>query len=167
MKWSPFFSRLLQSRAALLQAKNPQSELEVKPLLQPDFLTAPSQDSPSSIASQNSVDQPALPKPFPVPVAASSPAQVEASAPPPQTQDKPDEPGASAEVNESSSQSKVPSTTPTPTAQEGSWSKQNLNSPPTKQITLPLIRTKTGRIILPSSLKPSKLRPASLLLVCM
>lgn len=172
MKWSPFFSHLLQSRAALLQAPDPQSKLKTMPLLEPDFFIAPYQASSHTTAAQNKVDQTPMPTPHPLPLAVSSPAQAEVSAPPPQTQNKPDEPEAPAQSSmansQTESQPQAPSVTATsqaPAVQDGASttsSAPNSNNPsvqPTKRFTLPLIRSKTGRIILPSSLKPSKLRP--------
>lgn len=172
MKWSPFFSHLLQSRAALLQAPDPQSKLKTMPLLETDFFIAPYQASPHTTAAQNKEEQTPTPTPHPLPLAVSSPAQAEVSAPSPQTQNKPDEPGAPAQSSMANSQTEcqpqgpsVTATSQTPAAQDGASptsSAPNSSNPsvqPTKRFTLPLIRSKTGRIILPSSLKPSKLRP--------
>lgn len=172
MKWSPFFSHLLQSRAALLQAPDPQSKLKTMPLLEPDFFIAPYQASPHTTAAQNKVDQTPMPTPHPLPLAVSSPARAEVIVPSPQTQNKPDEPGSPAQSSMANFQTEcqpqgpsVTATSQAPAAQDEASptsSAPNSNNPsvqPTKRFTLPLIRSKTGRIILPSSLKPSKLRP--------
>lgn len=157
MKWSPFFSTLLRSRAALLQANNPQSKNEVMPLLQPNFLLGPSQDHPTAIAAQNGADQMPSTTPLPLPSAVSSLAQANITSPSAQTQSSSNEPGAPAQVT---------ATLHPPTAQEGASSTPStptsnsvMSIQPPKHITFPLIRSKTGRIILPSSLKPSKLTP--------
>lgn len=160
MKWSPFFSSLLQSRAALLQANNPQSKNEVMPLLQSNFLLGPSQDHPTAIAAQNSADQMPSSTPLPLPSAASSVAQANITAPPAQTQSFSNELVAPAQIT---------ATPHPPTSQEGASSTPSTptsnsvkSAQPPNHITLPLIRSKTGRIILPSSLKPSKLTPPPL-----
>lgn len=138
------------------------------PLLQPDFFIAPSQTSPHMPAAQSSEDQ--TPMPDSLPLAVSSPAQVEVIAPSPQTQNKTGEPGVPARLSRANSQTEpqVPSVTDslqTPATQDGvspmspAPNSNNPSAQSTKRFTLPLIRSKTGRIILPSSLKPSKLRP--------
>lgn len=167
-KWRPFFSQLLQSRAALLQTTTPQSKPRTTPLLQPDFFMTPSQANPlkSSPAAQNGVDQTPMPIPPSVLPAVSSPAQVEVTAASPQAENEPGEPGATARVSLSSSQtecqSQVPAVTATlqvTTAEDEASptsSTPNSNKPsfrPSQSVTFPLIRSKTGRIILPSSLK--------------
>ncbi|XP_074471809.1 uncharacterized protein mgab isoform X2 [Sebastes fasciatus] len=91
MEWRPFFSHLLQSRAALLQSITPKSKPPPKPLLQPDFYMAPSQAKPTMTAFRNkimSLLQPNLlsaPATFNVqtfmPQPVSTPDQAEATAP--------------------------------------------------------------------------------------
>ncbi|KAM9339203.1 uncharacterized protein ABDE67_016858 [Symphorus nematophorus] len=169
MKWSPFFSNLLQSRAALLQAITPESELQPKPLLKPELFMNPFKpflSKPHTTAAQKSVDQTPKPTPHPLPLAVTSPAQAEVSAPSAQAENQPGESGAPAQVNKAISQTcqpQVPSVTaisPVPAAQDGASptpSTPNSSNPsvhPSQPFSLPLIRSKTGRIILPSSLKP-------------
>ncbi|XP_044026184.1 MAX gene-associated protein isoform X2 [Siniperca chuatsi] len=180
MKWRPFFSHLLQSRAALLQATTPKSKPQPTPLLQPDFDKAPSQAHPRTTAAQNSVQ---TPMPHSMAQAVSSPAQAEVTAPSPQARNQPGEPVASgqssqhqlkfegqqeipaapAQVVMPNFQPKVSSVVATlqgTAAQDGASaisSAPNSNNSsvcPPQPFTLPLIRSKTGRIILPSSLKP-------------
>lgn len=162
MKWSPFFSHLLQSRAALLQDTSSQLNLKTMPLSQPDFFHAPSQTSPHTTAPQNGGDQTPSPD--------SLPPSVFSLATSPQTQNRPGEPGVPAQLCRASFQTdpQVPSVTAalqTPTAQDGvsptASNSDNPSAQSTKHFTLPLIRSKTGRIILPSSLKPSKFRPSA------
>ncbi|XP_035534606.1 MAX gene-associated protein-like isoform X2 [Morone saxatilis] len=149
MKWKPFFSNLLQSRAALLQAITPQSKLQPTPLLQPDLDMAPSLANPHTAAAQNSIDK--TPKPTPqsrLQAVFSSPAQAEFTAPSSQATNQPVEPAASVQHELMfKGQQKVPEDGASPTS-------STPNSNPSQPFTLPLIRTKTGRIILPSSLRP-------------
>lgn len=177
MKWKPFFSHLLQSRAAVLQATTPHSKRHSTPLLQPDFYMASSQANTHTTA--NSVQQ----TPHPVPQAVSSPAQDEVTAPSQQSESQPSEPVASVQGgqlqpkfegqqvsipnSQSECQPEVPSVAATlqaTTAQDRASpvsSTPNSKNPsvrPPQPFALPLIRSKTGRIILPSSMKPSKLR---------
>ncbi len=162
MKWRPFFSHLLQSRAALLQAITPQSkQQQPTALLQPDFNTAPSQANPH-MPAVCSVQQ--TPTPHSLPQAVTAPS--------PQAENQP-----VASVNGGQHQPKfqgqtecptqAPSAAATPqvsTFQDGASpvsstsNSNNPSAPPPQPYTLPLIRSKTGRIILPSSLKPRKLR---------
>ncbi|XP_028997269.1 MAX gene-associated protein-like isoform X2 [Betta splendens] len=190
MKWKPYFSQLLQSRAVLLQAISSQDKLKSPPLLQPDFVTASPQTVPLPSASINS-DSQTRPQPqlnlhatfaqssaqtnetLPQsPKAVSSPSQTAVTAAPEQLQNQPSEPVASfhvdqlwstfkgqevsgppAQITTSDSQSK-PSRDP---ERDAASSKDStpISTSPSKSVTLPLIRSKTGRIILPSSLKPS------------
>nr|XP_046229084.1 MAX gene-associated protein [Scatophagus argus]XP_046229085.1 MAX gene-associated protein [Scatophagus argus] len=162
-KWRPFFSSLLQSRAAYLQT-NPQSKLLPSPLSQPDRFMTLFPASLHTTASQHNRDQRLLPNPHSMSVAVSSPAQVEVTAPSPQEQ--PGEPATPSQVTTSSStcQPQVPSVTailkvttgqngasPVTSAPHSSNPSVRLRQP----LTYPLIRSKTGRIILPSSLKPT------------
>lgn len=204
MKWRPYFSHLLQSRAALLQAITPEEQLESKPLLQPDFFIAPLQAGPHTTASLNNVQQimmPSQPNLYGTPVqssahthkiplhflprAVSSPAQTELTAAPSEVENQQSESVTLFQVDQCQSEFKEPDvarapahlTTPSPQSQsptllgpvdagskKSSKSKSYKLSPhPPKPFSLPLIRSKTGRIILPSSLKPSKL---SYLLSC-
>lgn len=160
MKWSPFFSHLLQSRAALLQDSSSNLNLKTMPLSQPDFFHAPSQTSPHMTAPQNGGDQTPSPD--------SPPPSVSSLATSPQTQNRPGEPGVPAQLCRASFQTDpqvpvVTATLQTPAAQDGvsptASNSDNPSAQSTKHFTLPLIRSKTGRIILPSSLKPSKFRP--------
>lgn len=198
MKWKPYFSHLLQSRAALLQAITPQEKLKSVPLLQPDFFMAQSQAVPHTTASLNNVHQkmplvqphlhrvPAqssaqthITTPHSLPKVVSSPAQTEVTAAPSQVENQPGEhvasfqvdqhqlkfkdqevSGAPAQVTTPNSQSQSPTDLDTLDAASSTTSTPKSHNPsphPQKPVTLPLIRSKTGRIILPSSLKPSKL----------
>ncbi|XP_041814517.1 uncharacterized protein magl isoform X2 [Chelmon rostratus] len=163
MKWKPF-SHLLRYRAAALQTTTPQSKLWSTPLLQPDFfLTALS--NPHTTAAQSTVDPTPIPTPpgnTLEPLAASSPAQAEVTAPSPQAENQPDEPEVPAQTSMTDSQTECkPATLQVTAAQEeaspasSTPSTNNQSIRLSKSFTLPLIRSKTGRIILPSSLKPT------------
>lgn len=169
LKFSPFFSRLLQSRAALLQTPTPESKPLSSPLLQPNFSTASSQPDPHTTAAQSSVNQTPMHKPLSLLSAVSSAAS-------PQAESQPAEPGAPAQVSHSQKECKpqVPSDAATPqvtAAQDDASptsSAPNSSQPsaqPLQTISLPLIRSKDGRIILPSSLKPRKLRHSAQALI--
>ncbi|XP_023285958.1 MAX gene-associated protein-like [Seriola lalandi dorsalis] len=153
MKWRPIFSHLLQSRAALLQAKNPQSMSKPMPLLQPDFLMA-SSAAHNNVHQVMSLLQPNVHRaqssaqtPVPLPTHTSK------------FEDQQEAPGAPAQ----DTQSQVPTVPASPqvtAAQDGTSpvsstpNSQSPSAPPPQPFTLPLIRSKTGRLILPSSLKP-------------
>eukprot|EP00064_Thunnus_orientalis_P012560 superscaffoldBa00001941_g12595 len=206
MKWKPYFSHLLQSRAALLQSTTHQSKLQPTPFSQPDFHTTPCQENLHTIPAQNNANpvmsqlqinlqsstrappQTSMPMSHSPPQAVSSPAQAEVTAPPLQAENQPGEPVTSAQISQHHSkceslqetpadsaqvttpetqmecQSQAHSATvpPQPTSdQDGappisSTPKSNKNPVHLPQpLALPLIRSKTGRIILPSSLKPT------------
>lgn len=156
MKWSPFYSHLLQSRAALLQDTTPHSLPQRTPILQPSFCMAPSQVSPHTTAAVKSEDSTLKPTAHPQPTAAFSPVV----APPLQTTSKPVQPGAPAQLRLSNSQTECQPQVPSDAASTTSPSPSTTNTSahPPHPFALPLIRSKTGRIILPSSLRPSKLR---------
>ncbi|XP_026174520.1 MAX gene-associated protein isoform X2 [Mastacembelus armatus] len=202
MKWRPFFSHLLQSRAALLQASASKPNLQPMPLLQPNFNMATFQPSPPTPAAQQNVHQmrpllqfhlqkassqsgvpQSMTVPHSVPQPVSSPAQVGVNTAPSLVENQPAEPAASGEVGlhqskledqqkapevgaqitKSNSQSPTPSVLATfqvPAVQDTASpaSSTAIYQPPPAQptppFTLPLIRSKTGRLILPSSLKP-------------
>lgn len=140
MKWSPFFSNLLQSRAALLQADNSEAKKETIPLLPSDFLLRPSQHPSISIAAQNTaVVKPLRTQHFQPEVKTTVPPELKSVAAP-SPHDKKDK------ICDSAAQMSVKATTSTqkPDAIQ-----------PVKEISFPLVRSKSGRIILPSSLKPS------------
>ncbi|XP_068565092.1 uncharacterized protein magl [Cebidichthys violaceus] len=178
-QWKPFFSNLLQSRAALLQSTAPQSKLPPRPLLMPDFFKAPSQPKPATNAAQKQLMtllQSNLKRALtqsgtqpPKSPSASSAAQVEVPAPSPQagehqkkSEEQQEKPGAPAQVGVPTSQPEcsVAATPLVAAAQEGASSSSptpTSSKPPAKpaqSFSLPLIRSKNGRIILPSSLKP-------------
>lgn len=194
MKWKPYFSHLLQSRAALLQAITPQEKLESEPQFKPDFFVAPLQAVPHTTACLNNVQQIILPPQSNLyrtpaqssaqthkitPHSLSSPPQTEVTATPSEVENQQGEPvtlfqldqhqsefkeqevpRAPAHVTTPSSQSQAPKVLGTVDAgsYKSSTPKSYKLSPyPPKPFTLPLIRSKTGRIILPSCLKPSKL----------
>lgn len=147
MKWSPFFSNLLQSRAALLQTNNSQSKKETMPLLPSDFLLRPSQHPSVSVAAQNSGVQKPLNKQCSQPeVKKTTPLEAKIVAAP---------------IPHTLTQDKGPDST----VQMGVKATTSTQKPsvvqPVKEISFPLVRSKSGRIILPSSLKPGKLRPSA------
>lgn len=156
-KWRPFFSQILQSRAALLQATNPPSKLQRSPLLQPNFCVTPSQTSLRTTAAQKSVDRTPIDRtpittPPSLPQAVSSPAQVEVTAPSSLAEKKPPTVPSVADTLQVTADQDGASPPPlfsTPNSNNTSVEKS-------QPFTLPLIRSKTGRIILPSSLKPRK-----------
>ncbi|XP_069371108.1 MAX gene-associated protein isoform X2 [Paralichthys olivaceus] len=170
MKWSPFFSQLLQSRAALLQNRAPQSQH--MPLLHPDFIphktAAQTNAQPimavlDPISAQSSVNPPKplstlLSTPLSHPQAASTPAKAFLTAALSQGENQ-EQPGAPAQGSVPNSQSQVPTgkdippTTATPVTTTPN--PQNPSTNPLPSISLPLIRSKTGRLILPSSMKPT------------
>ncbi|XP_025998169.1 MAX gene-associated protein isoform X2 [Astatotilapia calliptera] len=204
VKWTPFFSHLLQSRAALLQASAPKSNPTPSSSVQPD-VGAPSQantaTTPHNLKTMITLLQPLMrkaptescpktPVSKLVPLLVSSPAQVANAAP--QSQVKIEQGDHVASVQEkkspsnlevkqkvsgepdqatgshiSSSQTDQQSQDPpgkaspqAPTAKEGAspvsptanCTSTKVHTP--KPLALPLIRSKTGRLILPSCLKP-------------
>ncbi|XP_034756130.1 MAX gene-associated protein [Etheostoma cragini] len=177
-EWSPFFSNLLQSRAALLQATASQSKHQPTPLLQPDFYTAPSQANPPikalnemmSVLRSNLQSPPAQSTPqTPTPQSVCSLTQAKAPAPsqpdaqhPIKSEVQQEPPGVPAQVSmpNSHKECSVAATHQVTAAQDGASpasSTPNSSKLPVqhpKPFPLPLIRSKTGRIILPSSLKP-------------
>uniref|UniRef100_A0A8C9ZJ68 BHLH domain-containing protein n=2 Tax=Sander lucioperca TaxID=283035 RepID=A0A8C9ZJ68_SANLU len=177
-EWSPFFSNLLQSRAALLQATTSQSKVQSTPLLQPDFHRALSQASPPIKALNQMMSllrsnlqrppvQPTAQTPMPQSVCSLTQAKAPApSQPDSQHQTKfevqQETPGAPAQVSMPNFQAEcsVTATHQVTAAQDGASpasSTPNSSKPVVqhpKPFPLPLIRSKTGRIILPSSLKP-------------
>lgn len=142
MKWSPFFSNLLQSRAALLQADNSEAKKETIPLLPADFLLRPSPHPSMSVAAQNTaVLKPPRMQPFQPEVKKTMPPELKSvAAPSPHN-------GRKDKISASVAQMSVKATTST--------QKPDVIQP-VKEISFPLVRSKSGRIILPSSLKPSK-----------
>ncbi|XP_059212334.1 uncharacterized protein magl isoform X2 [Centropristis striata] len=176
MKWKPFFSSLLQSRAAFLQANAPQSRF-----WSGSHMTPP-QDNPIKSAAERKIlsliqahlqSPPAQTSPqTPTPQSVSSPAQVKVQVTAPslqgiQLQTKPEGqpkiPDVPAQASMPSPQTEGPvAATPQVTAAQDEASlvssapSSSSNPPalPAKSFSLPLIRSKTGRIILPSSLKP-------------
>lgn len=174
MKWKPYFSQLLQSRAVLLQAISSQDRLKSIPLLQPELFTASPETVPPPTASLDNVTQrmllqrkvhmtPAQSSAQPNETIPPSPeaAQTTATAAP---ENKPSESAALVQVDQLWSKGKEVSETPDhfpPDSQSQPSTVPSKDSTPksanpSKPFTLPLIRSKTGRIILPSSLKPSK-----------
>ncbi|XP_053301535.1 MAX gene-associated protein [Pleuronectes platessa] len=167
-KWSPFFSELLKSRAAFLQDAASQSQH--MPLLHPDFITTQSEARPHNTAAQTNA-QPLLkpnstkssgnlPKPvstpLPHPQAASTPAKADLTARLSQGETQ-KEPGAPAQASVPVSQSQVPAGKDIPPTTATPVTKTLNPRKPYKRrsIQLPLIRSKTSRLILPSSMKPT------------
>ncbi|XP_029352314.1 MAX gene-associated protein [Echeneis naucrates] len=140
MKLRPF-SHLLQSRAALLQATQPDSSVKSTPLLQPDFCVALS-------TSQRNAPQMMYP--------------LRSNLPKSQVSNFEDQEEATKAPAPRVTQCQVPSvpTSQATSAQEGNATvsstsnSRNSVTRTTQPLTLPLIRSKTGRIILPSCLKP-------------
>ncbi|XP_039980782.1 MAX gene-associated protein isoform X2 [Xiphias gladius] len=174
MKWRPLFSHLLQARAALLQATTPQSKFNHTPLLQPDFSMAPSQASPHATLAENNVHemmpllQPnlhsaqssvhtpmPLPTPQSLPQAVSSLTQAEVIAAPSRVENQPGEPVTSVQVSQHQSKFEDQLEAPGASPVSSTPNSQNPSVCPPQPFALPLIRSKTGRIILPSSLKPT------------
>ncbi|XP_058469445.1 MAX gene-associated protein isoform X2 [Solea solea] len=176
MKWSPFFSKLLQSRAALLQSSTPESESQdmyqsqsnlFKPPYQPNSFTAAAKERLRQMmiqlranpqTSQTTADKP---KPAPPihPQAASFKTPAEVTAAPLEVVNQP--PGAPVNCTIPSPQTPVTSGTVTipvtltlnaDSQISPSLTPSGHNAP---QLSLPLIRSKTGRIILPSFLNPA------------
>lgn len=150
MKWSPFFSSLLKSRAALLQPPDPKTHdtAPTMPLLEPNFFSAPSE--PSQIVRPEAPSQPA-----------AAPAHSLDATSPSHLKNKADEAATLEPVTrvklEEDSEPKSPTLTIINQPED--------KTPPValvpklnQNVTLPLVRSKTGRLILPSSLKPRKLR---------
>ncbi|XP_065819878.1 MAX gene-associated protein [Labrus bergylta] len=182
-KWKPFFSNLLQSRAALLEATSPESKLQ--PPMLSDLFTDKSRLHPLVAAALETVQKKPTPKPNFGPLAVFSEAMLNFNATPPQAKTQPGDPKDPEDEqpheketvgqqetadNTLKPQTKLQQpifvTTPqvtkaaTPQVTEGqagappvsSSSKKPGGTP--KPVPLPLIRSKTGRIILPASLKP-------------
>lgn len=166
MKWKPYFSHLLQSKAALLQVISPQECIQPPPLFEPHIFTAP-------LSSIHKLPLPRLPADLFRAPAKASPHE-HAPIPPllrkaassvkvPVENQSGEQEGAGAPAqidtsNPSLQESVIPARLQITAAPDAASSKANpYNPPPTTPFTLPLIRSKTGRIILPSSLKPSKL----------
>ncbi|XP_068433805.1 MAX gene-associated protein isoform X2 [Clinocottus analis] len=222
-EWTPFFSNLLESKAALLQSTIPKLKMLPKPLLDPVYFRSLSQPKPPTTAVQNklmSLLQSNLKRALtqtctqpPKSLLLSSAARVEVPAPSPlsgqrvKEEAKREKMGSPAPVSVPTSQMQkcvaaapaaapaakpaapqvpaaqphvhaatpaaplVPAATPqvpaatsaappaapqvpaappqVPAAQDGASSSEPLQS-----FSLPLVRSKNGRIILPSSLKP-------------
>lgn len=169
MKWSPFFSNLLKSRAALLHPPDPDSTVKAPtmPLLEPDFFNTPYQATPTMAALENSVNQTCNPVPPSQPQVETSPVKAEVTTPSALAENRPDESEAPVHL----AMVKSPQTECQPKGPSACFSSEasdrestaaprsdNSTTQPKQQLTLPLIRSKTGRLILPSSLKPRKLR---------
>lgn len=169
MKWSPFFSNLLKSRAALLHPPDPDStdKPPTMPLLEPDFFSTPYEATPTMAALETSVNQTCKPVTPSKPRAETSPVQAEVTTPSALAENRPDESEAPAPL----AMVKSPQTESQPKGPSAGFSSEasdrestaaprsdNSTSQPKQHLTLPLIRSKTGRLILPSSLKPRKLR---------
>lgn len=148
LKFTPFFSNLLQSRAALLQADNSQTETDTMPLLPSNFLLRSSQNPSVSVAAQDSAVQ----KPL------SVQPEVENTTTP--SEAKP----AAAPSAPAERQAKISDSNHKMSVKEATSTQPSVIEP-VKEITFPLVRSKSGRIILPSSLKPSKSRPPAFELI--
>lgn len=168
MKWSPFFSNLLKSRAALLHPPDPDSTVKAPtmPLLEPDFFSTPYQATSTMAALETSVNQTCKPVPPSQPRAETSPAQAEVTIPSAKAENRPDESEAPVHLAmvkspQTECQPKGPSACLSSEASDrestAALRSDNSTTQPKQHLTLPLIRSKTGRLILPSSLKPRKL----------
>lgn len=144
MKFNPFFSNLLQSRAALLQADNSQAKKETIPLLPSNFLLRSSQPPSVSVAAHNSGVQKPLSMQLSQPeVENKTPSEAKTVAAPSAHTDR---------------QDKIPNFNPKMSVKATTSTQKPSVIQPVKEISFPLVRSKSGRIILPSSLKPSKSR---------
>lgn len=151
MKFNPFFSNLLQSRAALLQADNSEAKKETMPLLPSNFLLSSSQHPSVFVAAQNSAVQKPLSMPLSQPeVENTTLSEAKTVAAPSAHTDRQDK------IPDSNRKTSVKATTST--------QKPSVLQP-VKELSFPLVRSKSGRIILPSSLKPSKPRPPAFELI--
>ncbi|XP_068197812.1 MAX gene-associated protein [Antennarius striatus] len=161
-KWVPFYSRLLQSRAALLADANPESDPQPRhtPLLQTDPCRDTFPPNTHTITAQNSVEQ------TPKPPDTHIPAHEEGTAPSLEITNEPG--GPEAPAKESMSNSQIESDPPAPSVVEPEvTTAQDTHLPefmelpkappiqPHLTVALPLVRSKDGRIILPSSVKPN------------
>lgn len=151
MKFNPFFSNLLQSRAALLQADDSAAKKETMPLLPSHFLLKSSQDPSVSSAAQASSVQKPLSKQLSQPkVENTTPSEAKTVAAPSAHTD------GQGKIPDFNCKMSVGATTST---------QKSSVVQPVKEISFPLVRSKSGRIILPSSLKPSKPRPPAFELI--
>jgi len=195
-EWNPFFSNLLESKAALVQSTILYSKPPppAKPLLEPDFFRTLLQNKKpqlhavknklASLLESNlkrALTQPGEPPPKsapppaprvepPVPRVEPPVPRVVVSAPTPQggqqfkaveeAQEKKKKSGSPAPVAVAASQTLTWVAAPTRDAaagpDEASSSSATPSDTPPQSFSLPLIRSKTGRLILPSSLKPRK-----------
>lgn len=157
MKWTPFFSSLLKSRAALLQPPDTGScdKAPSLPLLEPNLSCAPSLPCKATGARVNFVLQ-TVKNEAPSQPAALSANSMATTSPSDLQENKLDKATAPAQftiVKSKDSEEKGP----THIITNGSADIKPLvplAPKPHQNLTLPLIRSKTGRIILPSSLKP-------------
>ncbi|KAK2856449.1 hypothetical protein Q5P01_005184 [Channa striata] len=179
MKWRLYFSNLLQSKAALLQAISPEERFQPTLLEESDGFIPPPlaglQNSyktaaPNSVHQLMSMLQPKLFKgsaqstvhtdklsPPSLQKTVSAPVELHVTvAPKPQSklEDLQKISGSQTQVTTPNSLSQVSTLQLTVTPDAVSSSKPKSAKSP-QPFTLPLIRSKTGRIILPSSLKPT------------
>ncbi|XP_014899610.1 MAX gene-associated protein isoform X1 [Poecilia latipinna] len=193
MKWKPFFSQLLQSKAALLQATAPSSAPQPSSPPKPDP-SPPGQAHLSEAAKRNLQKLMSLYHPskksekapeqsvnnifkqdVPTKVSIIVPRQFVKAAPKTEAQQKEpgasDQPASKSEENQKASENPDQNSVPTSVANdpqlqdkmavegastkpETSGAKRTTIVVPSGPLALPLIRSKTGRLILPSSLKP-------------
>lgn len=187
MKWKPVFSHLLQSKAALIQATAPPSDLQPSVLPQGD-LSPPDQANLPEMAEQNlqkllslfqplrrtdqSTENKSMQNAQSKVVSIIIPDQVGSA---PQLEAQQREPGAldqaASKLEGTQKLSEYPAS-PANSSQlldklaltvsnvkpGSSTPKKTTIVVPSSSVALPLIRSKTGRIILPSSLKPRKLK---------
>lgn len=144
MKFNPFFSNLLQSRAALLQADHSQAKKETIPLLPSNFLLRSSQPPSVSVAAHNSAVQ--------------KPLSMQLSQPEVENTTLSEAKTVAAPSAHTDRQDKIPNFNPKMSVKATTVTQKPSVIQPVQEISFPLVRSKSGRIILPSSLKPSKSR---------
>ncbi|KAK5853185.1 hypothetical protein PBY51_006996 [Eleginops maclovinus] len=154
----PYFSNLLQSRAADLRTSALNTELKHRRRVHPDFQRLPSQANPLQVAAQRNMMS------LPQPDLQSDPAQPSElktiprvpslQATPQKTVDPLQVLESLAQVCNTNIKSESESKSKSKSTHVPTYSPKEKPAEPLKPLALPLIRSKTGRIILPSSLKP-------------
>ncbi|XP_037837560.1 uncharacterized protein magl isoform X2 [Kryptolebias marmoratus] len=163
MSWKPVFSKLLQTKAALLQATAPRSHLQPPQQQQPDPPTHAQQPkaAQSNLQTLLTMLHPTKPSEHGLDLLPGQHVLIQARSLPGQTASVPPPPPLA--ENQEASGDPSQTNSPAPSEQAPVGATQNGPSPglpapnvlPANLITpLPVVRSKTGRLILPSSLKP-------------
>ena len=157
MKELPYFSNLLQSKAVDLRTSGLNAELQPRRRVHPDFQKLPPQANPLQIAAHTKIMSLLKPDLQSTPAQPSElkviPQQVHSLPAAPQKSEDP------LQVLESLAQvcnTNLKSESKSKSTHVPTFRPKEKPAEPPKPIALPLIRSKTGRIILPSSLKPRK-----------